>query len=64
MSEQRFRLEIHPDDRQKWRDMTGRTEEDESMPPVRSRAGLDYMLDSARRNGVRVLRHWQVGGGS
>lgn len=64
MSEQRFHLEIHPDDRDLWRRMTGRTEENDNMPPIKSQAGLDYMLDSARRNGVRVLRHWRVGGES
>lgn len=60
MSGQRFRLEIHPDDAQAWKDMTGRID-DEAGGLVRSQAGLDSLLESAERNGIRVVRWWPVG---
>ncbi len=52
MSE-RFTLTIHPDDAKEWRRMTGRDET--TAPPLKSRASLEFMLDSAQRNGVRIL---------
>lgn len=51
----RFVLEVHPDDAQLWKAMTGRDEtRPDDMPPIKTRESLDYMLDSAKRNGVRV----------
>lgn len=49
----RYALTIHADDRQLWRDMTGRDEtRPYEMPPLYS---TTYMEDSARRNGVRII---------
>jgi hypothetical protein len=48
----RFALTIHPDDADLWRRMTGRDET--TARPVSSQASLDYMLESAERNGVRI----------
>lgn len=49
----RFALKIHPDDEAEWLAMTGRDEtRPYDMPPLRN---LDYMLDSAQRNGVRIV---------
>jgi hypothetical protein len=48
----RYQITIHPDDADLWRQMTGRDET--TAPPLRSRASLDYMRDSAQRNGVRI----------
>lgn len=47
-----FALTIHPDDVDLWRQMTGRDET--TARPVSSRASLDHMLESAKRNGVRI----------
>lgn len=49
----RYALVIHPDDEGLWLRMTGRDESRPyDMPPLRSVA---HMLDSARRNSIRVL---------
>lgn len=48
----RFALDIHPDDRRLWMAMTGRDEtRPYEMPPLRS---VDYMVESAARNGIRL----------
>lgn len=48
----RYELDVHPDDRDEWRRMTGR---DETRPYDMPRLGsVDYMLASAERNGLRV----------
>ncbi len=48
----RYALNVHPDDRQLWMDMTGRDEtRPYEMPPLRS---VDYMVASAARNGIRL----------
>jgi hypothetical protein len=51
----RYALAIHPDDAATWKAMTGRDEtRPDEMPPIKSRAGLDFMVASAERNGIRL----------
>lgn len=58
----RFVLTVHPDDAAVWKAMTGR---DETVaPPVGSRAGLEHMLASAERNGVRITSWRELGEGN
>lgn len=52
----RYVLTVHPADAAAWMALTGRDEtRPQEMPPIGSREALDFMLDAARRNGVRVL---------
>jgi hypothetical protein len=48
----RYALNVHPDDVATWHAMTGRDESRPyDMPPLRS---PEHMVESARRNGVRL----------
>jgi hypothetical protein len=48
----RYALNVHPDDRQLWMDMTGRDEtRPYEMPPLHS---VDYMVASTARNSIRL----------
>lgn len=51
----RYALTIHPDDRVMWMRMTGRDEtRPYAMPPLRSMESVNYMVESAKRNSVRL----------
>ncbi len=50
----RWALDVHPDDRAAWLDMTGRDETRTDLPPLRNPAS---MLEAAKRNGLQVIAY-------
>ncbi len=47
----RWALDVHPDDREQWYEMTGRDETLTDLPLLRDPAS---MLEAAKRNNLRV----------